>query len=73
MFDSFLGGLIKNESMMNDFLLSTSTGETKPNEFDFARAATEVRELREEGSQLRQENIELKVSYNLNFCKRKQI
>lgn len=57
----FLGGLIKNESNMNDSLLSASIGDSKPNEFDFARAATEVRELREEGSQLRQENIELKV------------
>ncbi|CAO1398955.1 unnamed protein product [Diamesa tonsa] len=56
--------LLKNESMMNESLNSSSSvGDNimkSRNDSDFVRATAEVRELREEGSQLRQENIELK-------------
>ena len=58
----FSGGLIKNESALSDSQQSGSAAYSKPKYFDFASAAVEVRELREEGSQLRQENNELKVS-----------
>lgn len=63
--------LLKNESSLNDSIQSASSAgdSQKSGEFDFARAAAEVRELREEGSQLRQENIELKVSV-CNACRR---
>lgn len=68
----FLASLLKSEgSSLNDSNVSAtsaggdSTG--KPSEFEFARAAAEIKELREEGSQLRQENIELKVS-PIFFC-----
>lgn len=51
--------------MMNESLNSSSSvGDNimkSGNDSDFVRATAEVRELREEGSQLRQENIELKV------------
>lgn len=57
--------MLKNESMMSESLNSSSSvGDNimkSGNDSDFVRATAEVRELREEGSQLRQENIELKV------------
>lgn len=61
----FKAQLLKNESMMSESLNSSSSvGDNimkSGNDSDFVRATAEVRELREEGSQLRQENIELKV------------
>lgn len=61
----FEAQLLKNESMMSESLNSSSSvGDNimkGGNDSDFVRATAEVRELREEGSQLRQENIELKV------------
>lgn len=51
--------------MMNESLNSSSSVgdniQKGGNDSDFIRATAEVRELREEGSQLRQDNIELKV------------
>lgn len=35
--------------------------------FDYTKTSDEIRKLREEESQLRQENIELKVTYFFNF------
>lgn len=59
--------MIKNESLMSESLQSTGSGSgehvvTKSNDTDFVRAAAEVRELREENSKMRQENLELNVS-----------
>ena len=62
--------MIKNESLMSDALQSsgaiTSEMVTTKTDNDFVRAATEVRELREENSKMRQENLELNVSL-VNF------
>jgi len=62
--------MLKNESMMSDSLQSTGSGDVPEalklsggNTSDFARATTEVRELREENSKMQQENLELKVSF----------
>lgn len=60
--------LLKNESMMSDSLQSTGStaGDTiasKSNDHDFVRATAEVRDLREENSKMRQENLELNVSF----------
>lgn len=59
--------LIKNESTMNELLHSSgmamAESAAKINDNDFARAAVEVRELREENSKMRQENLELNVSF----------
>lgn len=59
--------LLKNESMMSDSLVSggSAAGDavnTKASDGDFVRAAGEVRELREEISKMRQENLGLNVS-----------
>lgn len=59
--------LLKNESMMSDSLQSTGsvsgeTGISKSSDHDFVRATAEVRDLREENSKMRQENLELNVS-----------
>lgn len=59
--------MIKNESLMSESLQSTGSGSgehvvTKSSDTDFVRAAAEVRELREENSKMRQENLELNVS-----------
>jgi vesicle-associated membrane protein-associated protein A len=58
--------MLKNESLMSDSLQSSgSVGETvtmKSADSDFVRATTEVRDLREENSKMRQENLELNVS-----------
>lgn len=60
--------LLKNESMMSDSLQSTGsvsgeTGISKSSDHDFVRATAEVRDLREENSKMRQENLELNVSW----------
>lgn len=59
--------LLKNESLLNDSLQSSGSAAgdmvtAKTNDNDFARATVEVRELREENSKMRQENLELNVS-----------
>jgi hypothetical protein len=56
--------MLKNESMNES--LQTSVGDgvaAKNNDNDFVRATAEVRDLREENSKMRQENLELKVSF----------
>jgi hypothetical protein len=73
----------KNESMMSESINSSGTGtgvgdsiSTKTiDNNDFARATNEVRELREENSKMRQDNLELKVSilmtnmkFDISFC-----
>jgi hypothetical protein len=60
--------LLKNESMMSESLQSTGSAigdtiVTKSNDNDFVRATAEVRDLREENSKMRQENLELNVSF----------
>lgn len=65
--------MIKNESLMSDSLQSTGSGSgehvvSKSNDTDLVRAAAEVRELREENSKMRQENLELNVSLNVDCC-----
>lgn len=58
--------LLKNESLMSDSLQSTGSGSgdalAKGSDTDFVRATAEVRDLREENSKMRQENLELNVS-----------
>ena len=59
--------MLKNESMMSESLQSSGSviGDgtaTKTNDNDFVRATAEDRDLREENSKMRQENLELKVS-----------
>ena len=59
--------LLKNESLLNESLQSSGSAAgdmvtAKTNDNDFARATVEVRELREENSKMRQENLELNVS-----------
>lgn len=59
--------LLKNESLMSDSLQSTGSGSgdngaSKGGDTDFVRATAEVRDLREENSKMRQENLELNVS-----------
>lgn len=55
--------MLKNESMMSDALQSTGdSAALKSNDHDFVRATAEVRDLREENSKMRQENLELNVS-----------
>lgn len=56
--------MLKNESMNES--LQTSVGDgaaAKNNDNDFVRATAEVRDLREENSKMRQENLELKVRF----------
>lgn len=58
--------LLKNESMMSESLQSSGSASggdsaTKSNDLDFVRATAEVRDLREENSKMRQENLELNV------------
>lgn len=66
--------LLKNESMMSDSLQSSGSGgdnaAMKTTDHDFVRATAEVRELREENSKMRQENLELNVSEQIfkEFC-----
>lgn len=58
--------MLKNESMMSD-ASGTGVGDSlspKNVDNDFVRASAEVRELREETSKMRQENLELNVSYS---------
>mgnify|MGYP002655261974 CR=1 FL=1 len=61
--------LLKNESQLNESLQSSGgsaagdTATTKSNDTDFVRATAEVRELREEYSKMRQENLELNVRW----------
>lgn len=59
--------LLKNESLMSDSLQSTGSAAgdmvtAKTSDHDFVRATAEVRDLREENSKMRQENLELNVS-----------
>lgn len=57
--------LLKNESSLNDSMHTAAASadvSSKTHDGDFIRAAAEVRELREENSQMRQENLELNVS-----------
>lgn len=58
--------LLKNESMMSDSLQSSGSVAAdmvtaKSNDTDFVRATAEVRDLREENSKMRQDNLELNV------------
>lgn len=58
--------MLKTESMLNDSLQTSAIGDgsaSKANDNDFVRATAEVRDLREENSKMRQENLELKVSF----------
>lgn len=63
---SQLTTLLKNESGLNDShpmsAAFSDSATSKSSDGDFARAAAEVRELREENSKMRQENLELNVS-----------
>lgn len=60
--------LLKNESLMSDSLQSTGSAAgdmiTAKSDTDFVRATAEVRDLREENSKLRQENLEFNVSWS---------
>lgn len=62
--------LLKSEgSSLNESNISTTSAgdnlSAKTSDIDFARAAAEIKDLREESSKLHQENLELKVSFFL--------
>lgn len=64
--------MLKNESMLNESMnsaASTGPGETNASTHDseFLRATSELRDLREENSRLRQEGFQLNVSIKLQI------
>lgn len=57
------------DTLMSDSLQSSGSAagdmiSARANDTDFVRATAEVRDLREENSKMRQENLELNVSFN---------